>query len=177
VFYGNRWAAVFVNCLGENVEAGLVCLKAMVEPLRAVSGTLFGFSAAKRLENTLRESVITVADNGMILEYSIRFICLLVEKKCFGHIDVVMRNIEDCLDAQKGVLAVTIESASSIDSDFEEKFKQHIMEKTGAAGIKLKAVLNQGLLGGYRLRIGGFFVDASLKGQMEKMKIALAGGM
>jgi F0F1-type ATP synthase delta subunit len=25
------------------------------------------------------------------------------------------------------------------------------------------------LLGGYRLRIGGFYIDASLKGQVEKM--------
>jgi ATP synthase F1 delta subunit len=176
VFHGDRWARVFVNCLGENTEAGLVCLKALVTPLKAVSGTLFGFSAARRLEKILKESSIAAADNGTA-EYPIRFICLLVEKKCFRHIDAVLQKIEERLDAQKGLLAVTVESAATIDSSFEENLKQQIMERTGAVGIKMKTVLKPDLLGGYRLRIGGFYVDASLKGQIEKMKIALAGGM
>jgi ATP synthase F1 delta subunit len=177
VFHGNRWAAVFVNCLGENTEEGLVCLKALIKPLNAVSGTLFGFSAARRLEKTLRESGAAARDSSIALEYSIRFVCLLVEKKCFRHIDVVLQNIEERLDVQKGVLAITVESALPVDSSLEEKLKQQIMEKTGAAEIKIKAVLNPDLLGGYRLRIGGFYIDASLKGQIEKMKIALAGGL
>jgi F0F1-type ATP synthase delta subunit len=180
MFHGNRWAAVFVNCLAENTEAGFVCLKTLVKPLESVSETLFGFSAARRLEKTLRESATAdndPADNGLALEYSIRFICLLVEKKCFRHIDMVLRNIEERLDAKKGILAVTVESATTIDVDFEEKLKQKIMEKTGATGIKMKAVLNPELIGGYRMQIGGFYVDASLKRQIEKMKIVLAGGM
>jgi F-type H+-transporting ATPase subunit delta len=182
MFHGNRWASVFVNCLAENTEAGLVCLKALVESLSLVSKTLFGFSAARKLEKTLRESVVAAADSDpaesrLALEYSIRFICLLVEKKYFKHIDVVLRNIEESIDAQKGVLAVTVESASPFDNNFEENLKQQIMERTAAAGIKMKVVLNPDLLGGYRLRIGSLLIDASLKGQIEKMKIALAGGM
>jgi ATP synthase F1 delta subunit len=180
MFHANRWAAVFVNCLAENTETGLVCLKALVKPLEAVSETLFGFSSARRLEKTLRESVTAnndPAESRLALEYSIRFICLLVERKCFRHIDEVLRNIEERLDVKNGILAVTVESVNPIDSDFEERLKQKIMEKTGATGIKMKAVLNPDLIGGYRMRIGGFYVDASLKRQMEKMKIVLAGGM
>jgi F0F1-type ATP synthase delta subunit len=180
MFHGNRWAAVFVNCLAENTEEGLVCLKTLVKPLESVSETLFGYTAARRLERILRD-IITAdnesAESRLALEYSIRFICLLVEKRYFRHIDVVMRNIEERLDAKKGILAVTVESATTIDVDFEEKLKQKIMGKTGATGIKMKIVLNPDLIGGYRMRIGGFYVDASLKRQIEKMKVVLAGGM
>jgi F0F1-type ATP synthase delta subunit len=74
------------------------------------------------------------------------------------------------------VLAVTVESATPLDRAFEEQLKQRIRERLGAAAVKLNAAVVPDLLGGYRLRIGGFFIDASLKGQMEQMKADLAGG-
>jgi F-type H+-transporting ATPase subunit delta len=177
VFHGNRWAAAFVTALGENAGAGFDCLKTMAVPLKAVSGVLFGYSAARRLETILRESAGSRANKEISLEYAIRFICLLVEKNRFKYIDLVINKIEEHLDARKGILAVTVESASPLDSVFTEKLKQRIIEQLGAAEVKMKTVQIPALLGGYRLRIGGFYIDASLRGQMEKMKTDLAEGI
>jgi F-type H+-transporting ATPase subunit delta len=203
VFHGNRWAAAFVAALGENAGAGFDCLKAMSQPLKAVSGTLFGYSAARRLEAMLRDAVDvqneeknlprsfteeeekdikTPCDSVSFVvknssEYAIRFICLLVEKNRFRYIDMIIHKIEEYLDAQKGILAVTVESASPLDSIFMEKLTQRIMERLGAAEVKMDTVLVPDLLGGYRLRIGGFYIDASVKGQMEQMKVDLAEGI
>jgi F-type H+-transporting ATPase subunit delta len=178
VFHGNRWAVAFVTALGNNAGAGFDCLKTMVQPLKPVSGILFGYSAARQIESMLRAAVLTA--NGTVstaAEYALRFIALVIEKEQFKHIDLIMRKIEERIDAHNGVLAVTVESAAPLDRSFEEQLKQCITERFGASAVKLNAALIPDLLGGYRLRIGGFFIDASLKGQMEQMKADLAGGI
>ena len=182
MFHGNRWAAAFVTALEDNAGAGFDCLKTMVPPLKSVSGILFGYSAARHIEAMLRAVVLTAgvagnADTATAAEYAIRFIALLVEKEQFKHIDLIMHKIEELLDAYNGTLAVTVESAAVADRVFEDQLKQRIKERIGAAEIKLNTVVVPDLLGGYRLRIGGFFVDASLKGQVEQMKSDLAGGV
>jgi F-type H+-transporting ATPase subunit delta len=129
------------------------------------------------LEKIVRESVASAkvvsagsAGAPSAMEYAIRFICLLVEKNCFRYIDSLLHKIEQELDEQKGILALSLEAADPLDSGFEKKLAQMIKERTGAAGVTMKTSVKPELLGGYRLRLGGFYVDASLKGQIEKMK-------
>jgi F-type H+-transporting ATPase subunit delta len=170
VFHGDRWAEAFVTVLGENAGAGLECLRAMIPPVKAIPGELFGHTDACRLEKLLRESFAAsgLPDDGAV-EYAIRFISLLVEKNNFRHVDSVVRRIEQKIDNQNGILDVFAESAAPLDSALAEDLRRNILEQTGAAGIKMKTSVNPALLGGYRLRIGGFHVDASLKGQLDQM--------
>jgi len=170
VIHGNRWAAVFITVLGDNAAEGLACLKAMVQPIKTVSGALFGYSAARRLEKLLRESAGT---QDITVEYTIRYITLLVAKNQFKHIDMILQKIEERIDERAGTLAVTIESASPLDNAFEQELRRRILERTGAANVKMKTRLVPDLLGGYRLRAGGLYVDASVKGQMDKMRAGL----
>jgi F-type H+-transporting ATPase subunit delta len=171
MFHEDRWASAFINVLGENAGGGLACLRALAPPLKAVPGALFGRDAAAKLEKLLRSAADQAGgfSQDKPLEYAIRFISLLVEKNYFKYIDPVLRKIEKKLDDKMGILDITAESAFPMDSGFEENLRRMIKERTGAAGIKMRTRLVPELLGGYRLRIGGFSVDASLKGQLEKM--------
>jgi hypothetical protein len=202
MFHGKRWAGAFITTLGDKAGEGFICLKALVKPLKSVSGVLSGYSAARRLEAILRDSctavkgaafsINTTAFNGntnafnaatsgggatksgdAALEYVIRFITLAVEKNQFRNIDLILRKIEESLDAKNGILGVSVESASPMDDVFEKELRRRIIAQTGAADLKMKTLLSPDLLGGYRLRIGGYFIDASLKGQMERMKADL----
>jgi len=170
VIHANRWAAVFITVLGDNAAEGLLCLKAMVQPIKTVSGALFGYSAARRLEKLLRESAGT---QDITVEYAIRYITLLVAKNQFKHIDMILQKIEERIDERAGTLAVTIEAASPLDKAFEQELRRRILEQTGAANVKMKTRMVPALLGGYRLRAGGLYVDASVKGQMDKMRAGL----
>jgi len=194
VFLAVRWSDAFINAAGKNSDAAtcaaaFACLKAMVPPIKLMGkshGVLFGRHTALLIEKLLRESVgvasngtavsgnavgvqdIGVAGNGGA-EYAIRFICLMIEKNCFRHIDSVMRKIEQRLNELKGILDVTVEFAAPQDSGFEKELRLMIKKRTGAADIKMKTKIIPELMGGYRLRIGGLCYDASLKGQLEKM--------
>jgi len=184
VFHADRWAGVFETVLGENAEAALACLKAMVPPVKAVSGVLSGLSAARQLETILRESAdaafggntySTTSGNTSAgaIEYAIRFITLAVEKKQFKNIDMIMSRIEERLDMRRGALTVTVESAVPVDGVFAEELRRQIMKRLGAGEVTMKIQLAPELLGGYRLRFGSFYVDASLKGQIGRMKADL----
>jgi F-type H+-transporting ATPase subunit delta len=202
MFHGNRWAVAFINTLGDNAGEGFMCLKALVKPLKGASGVLFGCSAARQIEsilrgscasvktNTFNASTITVNANTVAfnaatsgggatksgdtaLEYVIRFITLVVEKNQFRNIDLILRKIEESLDTKNGILSVSVESATPLDNVFEGELRRRIIAQTGAAELKMKTLLVPALLGGYRLRMGGFYIDASLKGQIEKMEADL----
>jgi len=180
LFHSDRWAGAFISVSGENAAAALLCLKAMVPPLKSVRGVIFGRDTAALVEKLLRESAGSTAGgttgattSDPAAECAIRFVTLLVEKKCFKYVDSVLQRIEQRMDEQMGILNVIVESAAPMDSAFEEEMRRSIIQRTGAAGIKMKARLVPELLGGYRLRIGGFCVDASLKGQLEQMKADL----
>jgi F-type H+-transporting ATPase subunit delta len=177
MFHSDRWAAAFLAVSGENAEGVFLCLKALSVPVKSVHGVFMGHGAAAELEKILRESAETSkAETSPAVEYAIRFICLLVEKNCFRYINVLLQRIEQELDKQRGFLDFSLETAYPIDSGFEKELEQMIKEKTGASDVKMKTSVKPELLAGFLLRIGGFYVDASLKGQLEAMKADLTKG-
>ena len=177
MFHATRWTAAFMAVSGENAEGVFLCLKALSVPVKSIHGVFVGHSAAAELEKILRESAgVSKTEISPIVEYAIRFICLLVEKKCFRYIDSLLQRIEQKLDEQKGFLDLSLETASPLDSGFEKELAQMIREKTGASEVKMITSVKPELLAGFLLRIGGFYVDASLKGQVEAMKADLIKG-
>jgi len=173
VFHADRWATAFLTVSGADANEAYLCLKALSAQIKTVHGVFFGHNASAKLEKVLRECVASVpktqAEAALATEYAIRFLCLLVEKKAFGRVNLVLQKIEQALNERSGILDVTVETASPVDSGFEQDMARMIKEKTGAADIKLKTRLRPELLGGYLLRIGSHYVDASLKGQLENM--------
>jgi len=177
MFHVTRWAAAFMAVSGENAESTFLCFKALSVPVKSVHGVFTGHSASAELEKILRESAeASKEESSPAVEYAIRFICLLVEKNCFRYIDALLQKIEQKLDEQKGFLDLSLETASPIDSGFEKELEQMIKEKTGAVDVKMKTSVKPELLAGFLIRIGGFYIDASLKGQLEAMKADLIKG-
>jgi len=182
MFFGTHWAQVFCRALGGEADTGLAYLKTMVPAVKTIPGALFGYAASRRLETMLREcsSVknenVTSSGGEAALEYAIRFIVLLVAKNRFKYIDSIMQKIEELANAQKGILAVTVESASVMDSVFAEELQRRITESTGSQ-VKMHVRIVPELMGGYRLCIGGYYIDASLKGQMEQMQSDLESAL
>jgi len=169
MFHAGRWAEAFLTVTGANANEAFSCLKALAAQVKPVQGVLMGHSASGRLEKILRESAAQAHDETPAADYAIRFLCLLVEKNCFRHINLLLQRLEQNLDAQNGILNAVVESAVPVDGGFEEKLTLMIKENMGAAGVKMKTCVRPELLGGYILRIGSHYIDASLKGQLENM--------
>jgi ATP synthase F1 delta subunit len=169
MFHAERWAGAFLTVSGADANEAFLCLKALTAQVKTVQGVLMGHSASAKLEKLLRESAASVHTETPAAEYAIRFLCLLVEKNCFRYSDLLLQKIEQKLDAQNGIFNVVLEAAAPVDDGLEEKLTLMIKDKMGAAGVKIKTTVRPQLLGGYILRIGSHYVDASLKGQLESM--------
>jgi len=177
MFHAARWAEAFLSVSGKDADDAFLCLKALSVPVKSVHGAFFGHGASAELEKILRESARKATGGekeiAPAVEYAIRFISLLVEMNSFRHINLLLQRIEQKLDKQKGFLALSLEAASPLDSGFEKELTQMIKEKTGASGVKMNVSIKPELLAGFLLRVNGFYVDASLKGQLDAMKIGL----
>jgi F0F1-type ATP synthase delta subunit len=178
VFHVNRWAAAFLNtngmdangmdAAGTDAACDLERLKVLSAALKQASRRLSGVTAARDAEKLLRENT------GAEFEKPIRFIALIISKNYFHRADAIIAAIESRLDEQMGILNVTVESASVTDSALEEKLREMIREKTGASGVRLRVTTAPELIAGYRMRIGGLCIDASLAKKLKKMAGVLA---
>jgi F-type H+-transporting ATPase subunit delta len=184
MFHAGRWAQAFLSVSGADANEAFLCLNALAARVKTFHGALMGHTASLKLEKLLRESVASSAATSEAsggtkttpaVEYAIRFLCLLVEKKYLMHLGLLLERIEQELDKQNGILGVTVESAVAVESGFEKELTRMIKDKTGAAGIKIKTIVRPDLLGGFLMRIGSHYIDASLKGQLESMAAYLSG--
>lgn len=170
MFHAERWAGAFLAVSGKNANEAFLCLGALSAQIKTVHGLFFGHNAgryaAAKLEELLRD---ICPEETPATEYAIRFLCLLVERNCFRYIDRLLQKIERDLDAQNGILDVALETASPVGNGFEEELALMVKDRTGASGVKIKTSVRPELLGGYLLRMGSFYVDASLKGQLESV--------
>ena len=185
MFYASRWAAAFLASTekpgsGTTAEETLACLKAFVQPLKQVQGIFLGGDAPVKLEAALRECAgkleQAAAMQAVAIEYAIRFICLLAEKHSFKYIDSVIFKIDSIINTRNGVLDFTVESAVPLENDFLRELSLEIKNKTGAKDVNLGICINPQILGGYILRAKGYYIDASLKGQADKMMKGIVGG-
>jgi F-type H+-transporting ATPase subunit delta len=164
--------------MGDKAAEGFVVLKILSVWVQGLPGAVFGSYAAKRLEKLIEKGMEKAgAGKGEILKKCSSFVCLLVKKDLFKHIDPVLREIEKILNEQSGVLPVIVESVLPLDEALEALITEGLKKRRGAAEVKLEKRINPALIGGLRLRIGDEVIDASLRSQLQWMAADLAAGV
>jgi F-type H+-transporting ATPase subunit delta len=177
MFISQRWAAAFINSMGDQAGEGFIVLGILSAWIKELPGAVFGSRDAKRLERLIMEGVEkTGAGKAEIPGKCSRFVCLLIKKDLFRHIDPVLREIEKILNEQKGILPVIAESAQPLDEELEALIAGDLKKRKGATEVRLEKRINPALVGGLRLRIGDEVIDASLRGQLQRMAAELAAG-
>jgi F-type H+-transporting ATPase subunit delta len=183
VFFADRWAEAFVNAAGafsgaspspENAEEGLAAFKALLPPVMGLHRAISGAAQAIRLEGMIRTAAAASGIRSPGMEGAIRLITLLVKKNGLPRGGQVAERIEKLLSEKKGRVEVILESAVPPEEEFQEALKQALRKKTGAGEVVILPRTAPELLGGCRLRMGGISIDASLRGQLEKMAADLS---
>jgi F0F1-type ATP synthase delta subunit len=188
VFNPKRWAEAFLAVLDSGGGADISGDAAEgLEVLRVlgpvVSGMPFapgGYAHAQRLGEAIRSALKTQKHGGGA-EAAAGLVLLLVEKNVLKHIVSVMAEIEKMLDERNGILTAVLESAMPVshpaDDEFIESLKKILCGKTGAKDVHFDLRPVPELLGGYCLRAGGVYMDASLRGFLRGMSSDLSRGI
>lgn len=176
MFHSDRWARAFLSLNdGAETRKMFLYLKAFAVPMKSLHILFYGNNDAEKMEKLIRECVESggIEKSSEAVEYAIRFVCLLIEKRCFEYINLLLEKIEELLDERDNILNFTFETTVPVDSEAEKDFAQKLKEISGAADVKIKTELNPKLLGGCLLRTDWFYIDASLKCQLENLKTSL----
>jgi F-type H+-transporting ATPase subunit delta len=177
MFVAERWAGAFAGVCGEDAGEGLAALRVFAALGGEIPGALFGSGAAAQLDRVIRNAIEKAGppygDRGT--EFALRLTVLLVKKGLFKYINSIIAEVEAILDRKNRVTVVIVESAFPPDGELQAGIVRAVKRRTGVAEVKLQFRIIPELIGGCRLRMGGEFFDASIRGQLQKMAEELAG--
>ncbi|MDR0450617.1 MAG: F0F1 ATP synthase subunit delta [Treponema sp.] len=186
----------------EAVAQGLALLKIICPVIGSIRasggrGEPSGRAAADQLEGMLRAALKEAVPEGAGLsgppgsgspagigrdpggelnaeEAALRFLLLLVKRGIFGQAGKIIERIGIELDNLRGFLRAGLDSPFPPEEDLKKDLEKQLAGKTGAKGVVFEVKIVPELLGGYRLRIGGGIIDASLRALLKQMETDLA---
>lgn len=166
-----RYARAFYARVGrEGAAQAAGELAAAARTLAGTAGTLrhprVTLEAKKRL---LRESL-----QGSVSEGTLRFLELLVDKKRFELLAAVAEDFARLCDEERGILHACARSAAALDPGQTEALKARLKRFFGKE-IALEVRVDPELIGGAVVRAGDWVFDASLQGELSRLRERLAG--
>jgi F-type H+-transporting ATPase subunit delta len=137
------------------------------------SPELSAFLASPVYAKEQKKAVIRQLFDGKIHTYFLSFLLLLVDKQRIDLTAGICDRYRALLrDLNKAVLA---EVTSTVD--LNDAQRQSIVEQvkgmTGAQSVELKTTLDPELIGGVVIKVGSQVIDASLRGQLRRIGLAL----
>jgi F-type H+-transporting ATPase subunit delta len=124
------------------------------------------FSSAEKREGI--ERAVSGAESELI-----NFLELLVEKHRMPAIFRIRDRFDDLWAEANKRLEVTLTSAVELDPAVVKKVGAEIERQTKRT-IDLRSEVDEGILGGLRLRVGNMVLDASLRNKLEKLRKEVA---
>lgn len=106
---------------------------------------------------------------GNVHPLSINFLVLITENKREKYIPGIFRNLEDLYRREEGIRTATFTSAQALPEAVTQKIKE-ILEEEFKAKVELSQKVNDGLIGGFILRVEDKQYDASISTQLKKIK-------
>lgn len=107
---------------------------------------------------------------GKVGELTTAFNRLLVNK---GREDVLPEIITAFIEqykVQKGIHTIKLTTASPVSEELKKEIVSKVQSQTNMQNIDLKTSVNEALIGGFVLEMGGTLVDASIAYDLNKIK-------
>jgi ATP synthase F1 delta subunit len=80
------------------------------------------------------------------------------------------------LDESRGIVAATVSSAAPLDEDEEAAIRSRVEARTGRE-VRLTSEVDPELIGGLVVRVGDQWIDASVRGRLERLRDQLVAGI
>jgi F0F1-type ATP synthase delta subunit len=189
MFLPDRWATVFTELCGKDLDEGVAAFTAFVSCTARFRNRMGGTNKALRFEAFLRQALTEAGFDSLAraakadlsrdslenrgTELALRFIVFLVKKDYFKYRQSLLAGIERAADRMKGIFRVTLESAAPVDGDLEDRIKAELIKKTGAREIVINRRVVPELIAGYRVYIGAELLDTSFRGLLRKKAVKL----
>jgi F-type H+-transporting ATPase subunit delta len=144
-----------------------------IQEALAASPELSAFLASPVYAKEQKKAVIRQLFDGKIHAYFLSFLLLLVDKQRIELVAGICDRYRALLrDLQKAVLA-EVTSTVELNDAQRQSIVEQVKGMTGAQSVELQSILDPELIGGVVIKVGSQVIDASLRGQLRRIGLAL----
>lgn len=122
----------------------------------------------------VKKGVIESVFGSQVNAFTKSFLLLLVDRKRIAFLSEIVKQFQSLLRVIDGVALAEITSAFQLSRAQEDSLRDRVKKLTGANAVELSIVVNSDLIGGVIIKVGSQVVDASIRGQLRRIKSSLA---
>jgi F-type H+-transporting ATPase subunit delta len=123
-----------------------------------------------------REAVLQKLLGRRLSRPALNLVRLLTRRGRLEILPAVAAHFGRLLDESRGIVAATVSSAAPLDDDEEAAVRSRVEAMTGRE-VRLSTEVDPDLIGGLVVRVGDQWIDASVRGRLERLRDQLAAGI
>ncbi len=165
-----RYATALLEYAGKDGSIDRVYTEA-----KAVSKSYFQFNDLRMVLNNPvlakaeKKKIILMAAGGQTSLHFERFIDMLLENNREEHLPDIMLKYSDLYRKLKNIHSGKLTTATAVETKIEKKLMAFIEQKTGGT-VELEKIIDPTILGGFMFEVDFERWDASLSGQLRRIK-------
>jgi len=137
------------------------------------------FKANPDLVTMLRSPIITSDKKNAVMEAVIGgkvnvttglFIKLLVEKTRESNLPEILSAFQEQFYVLKNIYKVKFTSAAPVSEELQNQLKAKIKAEKNLENIEWEAVIDESLIGGYKMQLGDLLIDSSISHDLRDIR-------
>jgi F-type H+-transporting ATPase subunit delta len=117
-----------------------------------------------------KEKIIESITTGRVSKLTTLFIQLLVRKTRESNLPEIVQAFVEQYNKMKDIHHVKISTAVPLSAEAEKAILDKVRSNTPIQNIELETVVEDALVGGFKLEVGGVLVDASILKELHDLK-------
>lgn len=122
-----------------------------------------------------KKAVIQQVVGDQANPYILNFLMLLVDRRRIGFLEGICKQYQTLLRQLKRILLAEVTSATALTNEQRESVRQKIVDMSGGQQVELDVHVDPDLIGGVIIKVGSQVFDASIRGQLRRISLALTG--
>lgn len=122
-----------------------------------------------------RETVLERLLGRRLTGPALNLVRLLARRGRLDILPAVAGHFDRLLDRSRGIVAATVTSAAPLSPDEAKAVGARVHAMTGKQ-VRLSATVDPDLIGGLIVRVGDQWIDASVRGRLERLRDQLVAG-
>ena len=109
-----------------------------------------------------------------ISEYLHNLFAILVRNGREGYIDMIYDEFESMRGRAEGIALVQVTTAQRLTANDRKRLSDHLGKSLGGK-VRLDEQIDENLIGGVRIEVGGKVLDGTLRARLDELKTVLTG--
>ncbi len=117
-----------------------------------------------------KNKVLSAVTEGRVQELTRLFLKLLVEKTRESNLPQILKAFQEQYYVLNNIYKVKFTSAAPVSNELQDAIKGKIKAEKKLENIEWEAVIDESIIGGFKLQLGDLMIDASISNDLKDIK-------